>query len=268
MISTFRTYAVTLGVTLLIAGSFASIASANHSWGGYHWARTTNPFTLKLGDNVSSTWDSYLVLASSDWSVSNVLDATVVVGSSNPKNCRATLGLVQVCNSTYGNNGWLGVASVWISGVHIVQGTVKVNDTYFNTSSYNTPGWRKLVMCQEIGHTFGLDYQDTTFNNPNLGTCMDYTNDPDGTLFNQLSNEHPNAHDYEELGIIYSHLDTTTTVSASKSALPAVANDEALDGSAAWGKEIRTSYDGHNSLFERDLGKGNKIFTFVIWAKK
>jgi hypothetical protein len=27
--------------------------------GNYHWARTSNPFTLKLGDNVSSAWDSY-----------------------------------------------------------------------------------------------------------------------------------------------------------------------------------------------------------------
>ncbi len=35
-------------------------------------------------------------------------------------------------------------------------------------------------MCQEIGHDFGLDHQDENFNNPNLGTCMDYTNDPLG----------------------------------------------------------------------------------------
>jgi len=31
----------------------ASTASATHSWGGYHWARTANPFTIKLGNNVS-----------------------------------------------------------------------------------------------------------------------------------------------------------------------------------------------------------------------
>ena len=34
-------------------------ASASHSCGNYHWARTANPFTLKLGDNVSSAWDSW-----------------------------------------------------------------------------------------------------------------------------------------------------------------------------------------------------------------
>ena len=60
-------------------------------------------------------------------------------------------------------------------------------------------------MCQEVGHTLGLDHQDENFDNPNLGTCMDYTSDP-GT------NQHPNQHDYDELEAIYAHLDTTTTV--------------------------------------------------------
>jgi hypothetical protein len=59
----------------------------------------------------------------------------------------------------------------------------------------------------EIGHTFGLDHQDENFSNPNLGTCMDYTSDPDGP-----SNEHPNAHDDQQLETIYAHLDASTTV--------------------------------------------------------
>src|SRR5438477_8771723 len=59
--------AVAVPVTLL----------AHHSWGGYHWARTSNPFTVKLGDNVSGAWDSMLQQASSDWSQSTVLDSSV-----------------------------------------------------------------------------------------------------------------------------------------------------------------------------------------------
>ena len=27
---------------------------ASHSWGGYHWARKANPFTLKLGNNMTT----------------------------------------------------------------------------------------------------------------------------------------------------------------------------------------------------------------------
>jgi hypothetical protein len=45
------------GVVLALAtiGTAAPSANATHSWNGYHWARTANPFTLKLGDNLTST---------------------------------------------------------------------------------------------------------------------------------------------------------------------------------------------------------------------
>ncbi len=241
-------------LVLSISLIFPLAASANHSWGGYHWARTANPFTLKLGDNVSSSWDPYLATTSADWSFSPVLDTTVVRGSANPKNCRATSGRVEVCNSKYGNNGWLGLAQIWVtSGLHITQGVTKVNDTYFNTPTYNTTAWRNLVMCQEVGHTLGLDHQDENFGNANLGTCMDYTSDPS-------TNQHPNQHDYDELAIIYEHLDIFTTINQTKANI-ASGN---LDNRADWGKELRNN--GKVAVFERDFGGGNKVFTFVIFA--
>ena len=246
--------AVTAAAALLMT---TGVAYATHTWGGYHWARTTSSFTLKLGDNVNSTWDSYLRTSSTDWSVSTVLDTTVVAGNAG-KNCRPTAGRVEICNKKYGANGWLGIASVWVSGTHITQATVKMNDTYFNTASYNTPAWRNLVMCQEIGHTFGLDHQDEDFSNANLGTCMDYTNNPS-------TNQHPNVHDYEELGIIYGHLDTTTTVGSETA--PSSKNDVAdTDGPAQWGKIIRKGKNGKPSVYERDVGGSQKVYTFVIWA--
>jgi hypothetical protein len=117
---------------LIVALVLPGATSATHSWGGYHWARTSNPFTLKLGDNVNSAWDPYLRTTSSDWSQSTVLNTTVVAGGTQPRKCRPTTGRVEVCNASYGNNGWLGVASISItSGLHITRGTVKVNDTYF-----------------------------------------------------------------------------------------------------------------------------------------
>ena len=251
---------------LLIMAAFAAVPSsafANHSWGGYHWARTSNPFPLKLGDNVNATWEPYLGTTSTDWSKSNVLDTTIVAGgaTSNVRRCRPTAGRVEVCNTTYGNNGWLGVASIWISSSHITQGTVKVNDTYFNTSTYNTPAWRNLVMCQEVGHTFGLDHQDENFSNANLGTCMDYTNDP-------TTNQHPNQHDYDELVSIYSHLDSTTTLSAAALAgkMPPAMRDIIIEGPGQWGKLIHSSHGGWVETYELDFGGGHKIITHVIWA--
>src|SRR5215210_9605327 len=124
-----------LGVTVIVSAlaallalvAFSPAAQANHSWNGYHWARQSNPFTLNLGDNVSSKWDPYLGTASSDWSKSRVLDTRIVAGQANPDTCRPTSGRVEVCNSAYGNNGWLGLAQVWISGKHITQAISKMN---------------------------------------------------------------------------------------------------------------------------------------------
>lgn len=243
-------------VAVLLLGSVAGVAFASHSWGGYHWGRTASPFNLKLGDNLSATWDSYLATASGDWSLSAMLDTVIVPGLASPKTCKPTIGRAEICNSKYGRNGWLGVASIWASGNHITQGTVKMNDTYFTTAQYNTSAWRNLVMCQEVGHIFGLDHQDENFSNLPLGTCMDYSNDPN-------PNQHPNLHDYEMLETLYEHLDATATASQSSSAK---ARNIDLDDAREWGKEIRRSKDGRTSLHERDFGNGDKVFTFVFWG--
>jgi hypothetical protein len=248
---------VLMFVLIFALAAFPGSVRANHSWGGYHWARTANPFTLKVGDNVSSAWDGHLDVAIADWSQSTVLDLTKVAGGARAKNCRPTSGRIEVCNARYGNTGWLGIAQIWITGgTHITQATTKVNDTYFDTVQYNTPAWRQLVMCQEIAHDFGLDHQDENFNNANLGTCMDYTNNP-GT------NQHPNQHDYDELLIIYSHLDSTTTIGAMP---PGFANAD-VHAQENWGAKVRESADGRSALFVRDFGNGNQIFTFVFWAE-
>ncbi len=252
-----KKYSIILGAVLLM--SVAGVAFAFHSWGGYHWARTANPFLLKLGDAVTSAWDASLGLASSDWSLSSVLDTSVVSSSTNPKRCRPTSGQVEVCNSKYGSNGWLGLAQIWITGgEHITQGVVKLNDTYFNTATYNKPEWRNLVMCQEIGHTLGLAHQDENFSNPNLGTCMDYTNSP-GT------NQHPNQHDYDELEAIYAHLDSITTVKNAVSS--ARARGLSVEHEKEWGREVKKDGRGNTSVYTRELSGGEKIVTFVIWAQ-
>ena len=180
----------------------AGPASANHAWGNYHWARTANPFTLRVIDANSSNWDGHLNAAINDWSRSSVLDLVRESGREG-KNCRAETGKVKSCNGNYGNNGWLGLASIRVSGAHITSGTAKMNDTYFNSGAYNATA-RQHVMCQEIGHTFGLDHQDES--GADLNTCMDYSD--------KLDNPSPNSHDYQQLESIYAHLDSTTTIAA------------------------------------------------------
>src|SRR5215217_68786 len=266
---------------------------ANHSWGKYHWARTSNPFTLQLADNVSSTWDGYLATTSTDWSDSSasssasVLDTRIIPSTRNPTTCTPTSRRVEVCNAAYGTNGWLGVAQIWVSRRHIVQGTTKVNDTHFSTGKYNTPAWRQMVMRQEVGHTFGLDHQDENFNNTNLGTCMDYTNDPSGTLGTNgtLSNEHPNQGDYDELLCVYDpaynrvmlsttthrctgtgHLDRTNTVGSASAAsqLPPAASRGSFNSRAQWGRLVEESPNGKLELWVRNFGGEARLITWVI----
>ena len=244
---------------LIAALTFATSSDADHSWGSYHWARTSNPFVLKTGDNVNNTWRPYLFEAQSDWNKASELNLDIVAGGTRPKNCRPTSGRIEVCNASYGWNGWLGLAQIWASGSHITQAIAKMNDTYFNTATYNTPAWRRLVMCQEVAHDFGLDHQDENFDNPNLGSCMDYTSDPDGPP----SNEHPNAHDYDQISTIYQHLDSSTTVGASVRSAPGAVD---LDNPGQWGRLVRSNGNGRVQVFERDFGRGQKVITHVFWA--
>ena len=198
-----------------IAAVSAPAAFANHSWNGYHWARTSNPFTLRLGNNLTTTeWRNHLTQTSNDWTSSTVLNTTIVAGGSRNRNCRPTSGQDEICNASYGNNGWLGIATVWLQSgtTHIVQGTVKVNDYYLGpgaTYQYNNSAEREHVMCQETGHTLGLDHQSTS--GASLNTCMDYYHN---TSDSDTLSTRPNQHDYDELVTIYTHLDSYTTLGA------------------------------------------------------
>jgi hypothetical protein len=249
-------FVAALLLTLVVG---ASPAAANHSWNGYHWARTANPFTVKLGDNVSGLWDNMLVIASSDWAQSNALDTTIVAGGAKPRSCRPTSGRVEVCSASYGNTGWLGLAQIWITGgEHIVQGVVKNNDYYFSSSTYqyNNTAEMQHVICQEIGHTFGLDHQST--DGSSLNTCMDYYHN---TSASDTQSTHPNAHDYQELATIYQHLDTFSTVGAAASR----ANPVGAPGADDDGTPIGASPE-RGSWYLQNLGNGRFLFTHVYWA--
>ncbi len=257
--------------SLLALGVLVNIASATHSWGGYHWARMTPQFTLKLGNNVSSAWQPQLSQASLDWNsptsfgaASTPLLTAIVAGQSN-RRCSMVPGTTQVCNSTYGNNGWLGLATISISGgTHITQGSAKMNDTYFNTSTYNNANEKQHVMCQEIAHTFGLDHQSTDGSTQN--SCMDYFSNT-GANAGSTQSTRPNAHDFDQLAIIYQHLDSTTTVATSSATKPSAA-DEGNDDPNSWGKLMSQSNNGRSSTYEGFNRDGSKTATHVYWTSE
>ena len=247
-----------------VAIVFATALSATHSWGGYHWARTTPQFTLKLGDNMTTGWKPLLAQTSSDWNSGNSAVLTAIVAGQSNKRCAMVAGTTQVCNGTYGNNGWLGLASINISGgTHITQGSAKMNDTYFNTSKYNNPNERLHVVCQEVAHTFGLDHQST--DGSSLNTCMDYFSNTGVNAGSTLSTT-PNAHDFAELNSIYQHLDSTTTV-AGQTPLTTAKSDVGDDPNS-WGQLVSQSANGRSSTYESFERDGSKTVTHVFWTRE
>ena len=275
----------------LTAASFLALsvpASANHSWGGYHWASTTKgSLTLDVLTSNTSYWESSIAGSVSGWNnpvvggAPDVLTLRRLTSSADRKRCNPVAGKVLVCNNAYGKRGWLGIASIWLSNGHISQATTKLNDSYYTPgSAYDTAAWRNMVACQEVGHDFGLDHQDEDFSNTNLGTCMDYTNDPTGTAGTNgtKNNERPNFHDYEELGIIYNHADSFNSAvlgaaatnfgvrEVGKPAAPGLSNAPAGDSPAEWGRAIHNDAKGRPDVFAKDLGAGQKVITHVFWA--
>jgi hypothetical protein len=175
-------------------GLFASDAAANHA-AGFHWARASNPFTVTLGNNLTTAqWSGYLANAAAAWSNSAVLDVAVAPG----QGCTPTPDVVEVCNGDFGDSGWLGLAEVWVDkNGHVVQATISLNDPRFVPGTYNDYA-KQHVLCQEIGHVLGLGHVHDAAS----FTCMDDVdsiNDPDWVG--------PNAHDYDQLAQIYRHHD-------------------------------------------------------------
>jgi hypothetical protein len=244
-----------LAIGTLLAGMAAPVI-ASHSWNNYHWIRTSAELTVPVGDNVTANWDGYLSTAIADWNKSTVINSPKVPGSATSKQCRAVSGTIQVCNASYGRNGWLGIATIWLSGGHISQGTTKLNDTYFTMAQYNTPSWRQLVTCQEVGHDYGLAHQDEDFATDNTNSCMDYTSAPAG-------NEHPDAHDYEQLLLIYNHMESGLNL---PSGGRGSSGAEAGDTPAEWGRAVHFDRQGRPDYFELNEGNGNRKITHVFWA--
>jgi len=253
-------------VALALAAIGAGPASAAHSWGGYHWSQAKTSGTsvrVELGDNMvasrSTGWPAIFegdpgtgANVVSNWtdlelyplgtgnSSADILDTPAVTGANltSQKRCKPKSGRVEVCNARYGYNGWLGLAQVWTSGGHIVQGTAKVNDTYLDSSTYTTVN-KQHVLCQEVGHTFGLGH--TSEDGTDDDTCMDYAT--------ALDNPHTNAHDNEQINAIYTQHDDPASTTTSTS-------------TTGKGKVRRARRD----LYVETFPNGDKVFTFVTFV--
>lgn len=264
-------------IAALVAGTIAATGSmAAHSWSSYHWARTANPMPLIMVDSVSGggsgateQWDFTLDQAQSEWNRSNVLDLIIEQGDESRrarKKCSAIAGKLRACNAAYGQNGWLGLASINLdSNGHITQGTAKENDSYNSYWDAN-PGERENVMCQEIGHVFGLDHTSTDGSDQN--TCMDYSNSATVTGINQ--------HDIQQLSDMYNHLDSYNSYAdgstgggggSTCNAPPGKGcNKSSASNSGQPPMGIRVKKNGRTETWVANDGKGGLWIHFLILA--
>ncbi len=194
-----RLFTIGMLTTLIFVGG-AIPSWATHDWNNYHWARTSNPIPLKVVDSVDGDWQLEFNIALAEWNLSAALNMNVASEDDSGrtrKQCKMKAGQIRVCNASYGFNNWLGLATIGLdSNGHIDQGTAKVNDSY--ASYWTNPDEKRHVMCQEIGHLFGLGH--TSEDGSSQKTCMDYSSDPMSIS--------PNQHDYDLLAQIYAHVDS------------------------------------------------------------
>lgn len=230
-----------LFVVVAIVALAAPSAFASHAWGTYHWNKPGSSVALVLGDNVSGNWDTYLRNVEADWDAAGVLNLSVGAGQSST--CSPRAGRVEVCARAYGSTGWLGLAQIWLSGSHISQGTAKMNTSYFMYESE-----KRHVMCQEVGHTFGLGHTST--NGSSQNTCMDYYSN---TSNSDMTSTRPNSHDYSMLASIYAHSGATTP--ATLAMLPPAFGYLDFSGPVeTLGEEIFRTEDGRGRVYRLDFG--------------
>jgi hypothetical protein len=202
-----------VALTVLTAAAPASAALLPQSWNGYHWAHTGN-LAIMIGNNTSANWAPYLTAAAAAWSADKYIDYIPTAGTTTGSACAPMYGTVQVCSGNYGATNWLGWTTVWTTGTNIYQATIKLNDYYFSWKKYNTVASHQQVICQEMGNALGLQDSDRNYTNLNLGSCMDYSNDPSGTKGTNgtLANTGISASDFSHLDAIYGVLDTTQLI--------------------------------------------------------
>ena len=102
------------------------------------------------------------------------------------------------------NSGWLGLATIRIGAEsHITEATVKMNRVLLARFPAVVD---EHVLCQEVGHLFGLGHQPNTERDSCMNDCAGLRGEEWLACLSDPQGVTPNAHDAEELNRIYAHV--------------------------------------------------------------
>jgi hypothetical protein len=194
---------VIVGAVLLSFTALAGAAEASHVWWvngrAVHWASTTNPAQIDLGDNLDDpVWDSQRHIPAFVWSIAvtgpaGELGLSPYLRVSTQAGGRAA-NEVEMHDGFYGRNGWVGQATLNSidSQGHVRDASVQLNQSYALSESQ-----KQATLNHEVGHTLGLSHQAGTVMCPVL--CG-------------ISN--PVAHDWDVVSFVNAHTDSYSTTAA------------------------------------------------------
>jgi hypothetical protein len=171
---------------LLVAVALGAIGTAwaNHRWGCWKYA----DYQINFYNGCSGSYATYVqeegISDSNSWH--NYTDVSL-----SPSGQAGTTDHLNCFNGSYGFNGWLGIAEIrQYSGCIIREGRSRFNQSYLDNAAYGySTTNKKHVICQEIGHLFGLNHQK--------GQAQSCMND------RILYVPNPNQHDQDLVNSIY-----------------------------------------------------------------
>jgi hypothetical protein len=151
----FANIACALLVVALVVVNTAMVPATTsmHRWWQWHWHRS-NLNVWVYGSHVTQTR-----AAMADWSNNTDINLTEVTSHNH----------ISAWGQNFGDTGWGGLASIESSSwdwhcwwwCEVTHAHARFNSFYSGTNNW----WAQGVQCQEIGHTFGLDHDNT-------GGCM------------------------------------------------------------------------------------------------
>lgn len=142
------------------------------------WKHGKNGLNLLVINALSPEWSRFFDDVLDDWNQAPAL-ALTHISIPPDTNCSPVYESMKVCNGDYGPTEWLSINEMILENDMIIMSTIKMNDFHLKEESDDK---KQYSLCHEFGHGFGLTHTDEDYSNPNLGNCLDYTNDPKQNL--------------------------------------------------------------------------------------